>query len=345
VVVQRLEVTVDVTEAVGTGERLATRATVVVPERGDIRDRPVAFFGFPGGGYTRHYYDLHPPGHSGYSQAEHHARDGDVFVCCDHLAVGDSDVPDVALDFEAVGRANAATAREVMARLRRGELDGALRPIDPAAMIGMGQSYGGFVLTIGQAVDPCFDAVAMLGWSGIETIPPWPDDVDIAAIVAGTAGDGMDHPMRPVFHFDDEPVDLVVMDMTRGGSMGSAKAWGAANAPGGPAVVGDRAPLGPGVVAAEAAAISVPVLVACGEVDVVGDPWAEPTAYRGSRDVTVVVFEQMAHMHNFASSRERLWARLASWARAVGDLAATGQLPGPASRSTSSASTSRDARP
>jgi alpha-beta hydrolase superfamily lysophospholipase len=52
-----------------------------------------------------------------------------------------------------------------------------------------------------------------------------------------------------------------------------------------------------------AAEIAVPVLTACGEVDVVPDPWREPAAYRGSPHVTTAVIAGMAHMHNFASAR------------------------------------------
>jgi hypothetical protein len=311
---ERVELTVDVTEVVRTGETLRTAATVVV-DHDALYDRPIVFFGFPGGGYCRRYFDMRPAGYSGYSQAEHHARDGHVFVCCDHLAVGDSDVPTVALDFEAVGRANAATARAIVQRLADGDVLDELGPVEPLAVVGAGQSFGGFALTVGQAVDSCFDGVAMLGWSGIETIPPWPDDVDVADLLG--RGDGRDHPMRAVFHHDDEPEDLMLLDMTRRGRMGSAEPWGARNIPGGPAVTIPRGPLGPGVVAAEAAAIDVPVFVGCGEIDVVADPWEEPTAYRGSRDVTVAVFERMAHMHNFAPTRTRLWQRLTTWADAV----------------------------
>ena len=317
--VERIDLTVDVSDAVGTGELLRTTATVVV-DRDALCDRPVVFFGFPGGGYCRRYFDLHPPGYSGYSQAEYHARDGHVFVCCDHLAVGDSDVPTTPLDFEAVARANAATGREVVRQLTAGEVLVGLGPIAPLATVAAGQSFGGFALTIGEAVDPCFDGVAMLGWSGIETIPPWSQDIDIADLAG--RGDGMEHPMRAVFHHDDEPAELMLLDMTREGSMGSPEAWGASNIPGGPLVQIARGPLGPGVVADESAAITVPVFVGCGEIDVVGDPWSEPTAYRGSRDVTVAVFERMAHMHNFASTRVQLWERLASWADAVGEIAA-----------------------
>jgi hypothetical protein len=313
----RVELEIDVSDAVPGDETLRTATTVVLPAEGALREAPVVFFAFPGGGYSRHYYDLQIDGFDGYSQAEHHAADGAIFVCCDHLAVGDSDVPNLPLDFEAVGRANAATAREILDRLERGELHDDLPPVRRAAAVALGQSFGGFVLTIGQANDPVFDGVAMLGWSGIETLPPWPADVDLADLLSGSAGDGMDHPMRAVFHSDAEPEELIRRDMTRGGAMGSPEAWGTANGPGGPAVRGTRGPLGPGVVAAEAAAIAQPVFVGCGVIDVVGDPWSEPTAYRGSRDVTVAVFEQMAHMHNFAPTRALLWNRLAAWAAGI----------------------------
>ena len=73
----------------------------------------------------------------------------------------------------------------------------------------------------------------------------------------------------------------------------------------------------PGSVAAEAAAIDVPVLIGCGERDVVPDPWAEPTAYRASSRVSVVVVPRMAHMHNFARTREQLWRAVNHFATGV----------------------------
>jgi pimeloyl-ACP methyl ester carboxylesterase len=73
----------------------------------------------------------------------------------------------------------------------------------------------------------------------------------------------------------------------------------------------------PGTVAPEAAAIRVPVLVVAGERDVVPDPWIEPNAYRSATDITVFVCPRMAHMHNFASTREILWSRLHSWGATV----------------------------
>jgi hypothetical protein len=59
------------------------------------------------------------------------------------------------------------------------------------------------------------------------------------------------------------------------------------------------------------------VLIGCGEIDVVPDPWMEPSAYRGSRDVALFVVERMCHMHNFAQNRELLWDRIANFARSL----------------------------
>jgi alpha-beta hydrolase superfamily lysophospholipase len=72
-----------------------------------------------------------------------------------------------------------------------------------------------------------------------------------------------------------------------------------------------------GAVAQEAEAIEVPVLVGCGERDVVPDPWAEPGAYRGTCDVMVKVVPRMAHMHNFARTRVLLWDAIERFAHGV----------------------------
>jgi alpha-beta hydrolase superfamily lysophospholipase len=312
---RKLDIRVDVTEAVGTGEALELAMTVVLPPT-DAPPPTTAMFAFPGGGYCRSYYDL--PLEGGYSQAEYHAEQGFVFVACDHLGVGGSSVPTRNLDYVAVARANAAASSWVIGALRAGTLVSSVRaPI--TATVGMGQSFGGFILTIGEGRSPVFDGVALLGWSGIETIPPWPADVDLAAIAAGTAGNGLDHPMRRVFHATDVPDEIVIADMTkRPGNMGSSAPWSTAYSPGGPSLVDNtRGPLGPGVVAVEAAAIATPVFIAAGDIDVVADPLAEPSAYRSSRDVTVCVFPHMAHMHNFATTRTALWDRLAAWASIV----------------------------
>ena len=78
----------------------------------------------------------------------------------------------------------------------------------------------------------------------------------------------------------------------------------------------------PGGAAPEAAAVRCPVLVALGERDVLVDPRGELRAYLSSPSVDFFVCPRMAHMHNFAGTRELFWRRIETWAhwvRAVRD--------------------------
>ncbi len=319
------DVRVDVTEAVALGEPVETVSTVHLPER---VDGPVTvLFGYPGGGYGRRYYDISDI--PGYSQAEHHTAGGFVFVACDHVGVGESSQPDtLRLTFENLAAANDAAARTVLDRLRTGTLHDGTAPIDVERVAGMGQSMGGCLLTVQQSNHATFDAVAFLGWSGIETNFPAPDGsrLTFSSPPRGTDLSTVDPPtfvasapteehFRFCFHWSDEESDLVERDLASyrpfsGIVRGDASSpWGSASVP-----VCAITMMTHGAVASEAAAIDVPVLVASGERDVVPDPWTEPTAYRGSRDVSVVVVPEMAHMHNFARTRTQLWDRIAHFA-------------------------------
>ena len=316
----RRELRVDVSAAAGTGEQLAVAATVLLPDGlvGAPEEPRTVVVGFPGGGYNRRYYDLDIPGHDGYSQARYHLARGQVFVACDHLGVGDSDTRACPLDYDAVARANMAAVREILRLLRDGGVADDVPPVSVAAAAALGQSFGGFLLVIGQATDPVFDGIGVLGYSARDPQTPWPAHLTLDDVLSLRGGNGRDHPMRPWFHRDDVPDDIVLADMTkRPGSIGSAAPWSAGVNPGGPAVRSARRPRDPAAVAAEAARIAVPVLAACGEVDVVPDPWREPAAYRGSPHVTTAVIPRMAHMHNFASTRHELWDVIDDWLTVV----------------------------
>jgi len=75
--------------------------------------------------------------------------------------------------------------------------------------------------------------------------------------------------------------------------------------------------LSPGYVKQEAADVTVPVFVGLGKRDTAPDPHSEPSAYSASSDITVFICERMAHMHNFATTREALWDRVARWCAAL----------------------------
>lgn len=320
-----LDVRVDVTGQIDLEGRLETAATVYVPDR--IDGPLTVMVGYPGGGYSRGYYDIRRL--PGYSQADYHTGQGFAFVACDHLGIGDSTpIDSYSLTLERMAAANHATASTILERLRTGSLAEGVPPVEVDQAIGMGQSMGGCLLTVQQGRHGTFDGVAILGY-GLRSSFPAPDGSrmtfaapargsDLRAAeqtLAAVAEHGDVH--RFAFHFADEEPELPEADMVatpaRIDDAGRERApWRAGRAPACAAMM-----MGEGAVAEEAAAIDVPVLIGCGEIDLVTDPWAEPAWYRGSRDVAVFVVPRMAHMHNFARTRHTLWDRIAGFAQSV----------------------------
>jgi pimeloyl-ACP methyl ester carboxylesterase len=132
---------------------------------------------------------------------------------------------------------------------------------------------------------------------------------ELALTSQGLAPD--DLPMAWGFHFDDVDRDVVRRDMEDYPARhGDLPPWGSATLPG-TAVLWC---LAPGSTLAEAAAIRAPVLVALGERDVLIDPLGEPRAYESAASVDLFVCPRMAHMHNFAGTRQLFWRRIETWA-------------------------------
>lgn len=308
------------------GETLYAAVTVVAPDAEDIPESPIVWFAWPGGGYNRHYFDLQLPGRAGYSQAEFHVAKGSIFVACDHIGIGDSAVPASAFGHSDIARINAAVVHSILGQLQEGRLDPRIAAMEQVFPVGMGQSYGGLLLTHLQAEHGLLAGVAMLGWSGICTqVKDVSGQGNVAppAALEGTAAllDGLNHPYRRSFHFDDVPEDIVAEDLlgypARIGV--PIPVWATPYMPGGPNFAPERGPLGPDVVTREAAAIDVPVFIGNGEIDTVPDPRTEPAAYPLSPDITTMVLPRTSHMHNFAGTREILWSRLEHWAVGIRD--------------------------
>jgi pimeloyl-ACP methyl ester carboxylesterase len=314
---QTIELTVVAEGIAGLDQALPMAATVFLPEAPP--PSCPAVFAFPGGGYSRRYFDLRIDDGTAYSQAQHHTDRGVVLVVIDHLCTGDSATPadPLAVTLEQLAEANAMAAGAITRRIETGSLGADGPPIRLSGAVGIGQSMGGCILTVQQGRWATFDAVAFLGWSGRHTAFPDPSGGTLPITVPARDDDLRAAPtptmftpeqFRFCFHYDDVPTEVVDADL--GGGEGGD--WRSSGAP--PCAV---TMLAPGVVAAEAAAITVPVLVACGERDVVPDPHAEPAAYPLSSDVTLTITPRMSHMHNFAGTREQLWDRLISWVNTV----------------------------
>jgi alpha-beta hydrolase superfamily lysophospholipase len=261
----------------------------------------------PGAGYNRRYFDLQEPG---YSQAEHHAARGMVVIAMDHLRVGDSDIPDEQdADLQATAAADNAALQAILQRLRDGSLSDGIKAITPRAVIGAGQSLGGHIAVLMQAMHRSFDGLAVLGSSMACTRLPGRETAqticllgqqDPGAAMAAIAT----FDWRFAFHWEDVPEHFAGPDTAARTGRAATPYWGSATFP------SASSALLPGFIAREAAAITAPVLVAMGERDVCQDPVRELAAFMSARDLALFVAPRMAHMHNFAGTRTLLWRRL-----------------------------------
>ncbi|MGV0793258.1 alpha/beta hydrolase [Mycolicibacterium sp. XJ1819] len=330
---RQVDLTIDVTTACELNRPLVIAATAFLPSPERLVPGHPVVFALPGGGYSRGYYDMHFDGYDGYSQAAHHVEQGLILVAIDHLGVGDS-TPEVAevVRIEDIAAANDAAVRQIAEKLRDGTLADGYPAVDVGARIGMGQSMGGGVTVIMAGRHQTYDAVAVLGYSGIHTVLPQRSAEDAQYVEKfdysrddGPEGLSMEASAAAIpdflypFHYEDVPADIVAADTSGGYPLReTSPPFGSKTVP--LCVVGM---LSPGYISTEAAALTIPVFIGLGERDTAPEPHREPAAYSASPDVSLYIVERMAHMHNFASTRKKLWDRLAAWFEAVSGGVAT----------------------
>jgi alpha-beta hydrolase superfamily lysophospholipase len=280
-------------------------------------DRAPVLIGLPGGGYTRHYFDLREPG---YSEAEHHVARGAVVVAIDHLRVGDSDIPELEeASLEACAAADHAAVDVILGMLRDGTLAPNLAPIRPSAVIGSGQSMGGHIGLLMQANHQTFDGLAMLGSSVVCTklLARVPGE-EICLLGRRDASEGLaalaTFDFRFAFHWEDVPDRFAQVDVDAKRGAAPMPYWGSITTPN----AGNG--LVPGHLAAAAARVSVPTLLAMGERDVCQDSLRELAAFMSTRDLALFVAPKMAHMHNFAGTRALMWRRLSAFITQVAEM-------------------------
>jgi pimeloyl-ACP methyl ester carboxylesterase len=172
-----------------------------------------------------------------------------------------------------------------------------------------------------------FDAIAPLGISAIHTMLPQPTvEATLAVrdvfrfsrltpldelIVSGTGAQVSDF-VYP-FHWEDLPQDVLDADIKTGYQLRKiTPPFGSRTVPRCAVAMMSR-----GYFTPEVAAIDVPVLMAYGERDTSPDVRQEPSAFIRSNDISVFIVPKMAHMHNFAGTRELLWQRVADWAQMI----------------------------
>lgn len=305
----RIDIRVDVTEALSLDTHAHTAAWVYVPDSEVTHNVPIVTFAFPGGTYGRSYYDLFVPGRKGYSFAEHLAHSGHVVVACDHIGIGDSSPfePFTTLTKDVVVSADHATVNQILTQLRAGTLADCLDPLIDPFVIGVGHSLGGYLLTRQQARYRSFDALAVLGFSQLrQPMNPTPSSrYDFRSQMPDPT-----RPPRSLFHkrFHDErvPADVIAADDALAARVypwvWEPDPWGIMDDP------------ESGKVALE---IDVPVFLGFGSRDFSPAPRFEAQAYQKSTDITTFILPDSGHCFNFADTRELFFARLAAWGFSV----------------------------
>jgi alpha-beta hydrolase superfamily lysophospholipase len=314
----RSSLTFDVTTGVGSDEPLRQEAWIFLPER--PADAHAVLVCLAGGTYDKHYWHIDIDGHSGYSFGEHLAGFGFVVIAVDHLGIGDSTDPTASgpLGLELLAKGDADVACQILEWLRRGDLHQELPTALP--LVGVGHSMGACLTTMVQATARPYDAVVLLGY-GVQITNVYEDTADAAELEERiqqtieascrlTGAKPTDaHVYAPrgyladLFYAGEVPQDVIDADTA----------------------VQSRVPLRaaaevttPGMVEQYAPRADVPVFLAFGAaVDVSPNPYAEPTNYTGSPDVTLHLVPKSGHCHNFASHRTQLWDRIAAWVPTV----------------------------
>jgi pimeloyl-ACP methyl ester carboxylesterase len=322
----RLERRIDVGAAAALGQPVEMAATIFLPDVARLPQRPVAVFAVPGGGYSRGYFDLQFPGRPGYSEAEYHVARGLIHVAIDHVGVGDSTIPDLSkITFDTLAATHDSCVRQIAALLEQGLLSEDFPACPDLFKVGMGQSMGGGVSILAQGRFATFEAIAPCGVSALHTVLPQRTRAEFEhgkarfdGVLTGEvrshdtmSHEGVDY-IYP-FHWEDVPADILQADMEGGYPVRrTAPAFGSLTIPHCAVQM-----MTPGCFKPYADRITSPVFIGLGERDTCPDPHAEPSGYPRSPDVSLFVVPTMAHMHNFASTRMQLWARLHRWARLV----------------------------
>jgi pimeloyl-ACP methyl ester carboxylesterase len=273
---------------------------------------------WPGGSYTRSYWDMQIEGHPGYSFADHMTARGFAVLAADHLGVGASSRPADAdaVTLETMAAASAAFTAEVRNRLTTGALAARLAPEVP--VIGVGHSLGGCICVVAQADHDCYDAIANLGFThgskdALEDGPTGsvadPAGPRAAAEAQARAffGDDWDagyalaprEPSHAWLYAPDVPADVIAAD-DRTVAPWPRQAYVEA--------------LTVGFTASFAARVKSRVFLGFGDRDIPLRPRDDASFYTASNDITVFLLDGSAHCHNFATNRAQLWDRLGTWA-------------------------------
>jgi pimeloyl-ACP methyl ester carboxylesterase len=289
-------------------------ARLVAPPLGELGPRPIVLFCFPGGSFSKDYFDMAGGDGEPFSFAQAMAHRGLVSVLIDHLGVGASTHPadGYLLHPDVVADANVEAVRQIAARLADGSLG--YGPLADFAAVGVGHSMGAMLTAIAQARRRPFSAVAILGsapFGHAQILPA---------------------PLRPIAEAPDRARREIARRMRDAGLPAYVEPQDVAQAPllfagvpqdGLDAMSAARTNLirvcglfavVPQAWAPDAARIETPVLLAFGDRDLRQDLSGVGAFFSRSREVRRITLADTGHMHFAFPSRRVLFDEVAAWA-------------------------------
>lgn len=307
----RVDVARSVGPGVADGKPQWLGARLIAPRSLDLRNAVPVVACIHGGTFDRHYFDLQVPGRQGYSMGEYFAARGVVVIAFDMLGIGGSSRPSGPEPVSRFVQAAAldAAVREVYRMLATGRLDRGLPAIPRIRRIGLAHSMGVMVGVVQQARHRTFEQILLLGYSvrGValrrSTLPP--SAADVAVQQTPQYISNIRRILRTEYYLDDVPPDVIAADE--------------AVAAAAPMPAGKEAQQ-QGVALAEAGEVTVPVFLGFGEHDISPDPRSEVGAFARCNDLSLGIFSDVAHAHNAANGRRRLWDACLAWIAARRDL-------------------------
>ncbi|HEY3654381.1 MAG TPA: alpha/beta fold hydrolase [Steroidobacteraceae bacterium] len=281
----------------------------------------------PGGGASRRFFDLMPPGQDGpreasFSFARQMAARGFIVALIDHLGIGDSARPKDG--FALSGDVLSQATHHVLAAIEgRVQLRYGAAPVHRRT-VGVGHSMGALVTVLQQAQHRSYDAIALLGFStrGLPDYVPRPlhslarDPNALRTQLPALAKQMFKEPYpylertpesRGMFAGDRADArGIAALNLLRKEPILPLPSWHS---------------MLPGNVGPEAASIDVPVFLGIGDHDIVGPPEEAPSAFPHSPDVELHVMPQTGHSLFLFAARPALFAALDVWARSVAGVA------------------------
>jgi pimeloyl-ACP methyl ester carboxylesterase len=317
------ELMLDVSASLPFDESICVAASVHLPDLAAGAPRAMLVC-WPGGSYSRAYWDMHIPQHSGYSFADHLTAQGYLVVAADHLGVGASSKPADGdrVNLETMSAASASFVEQARGLLAEGAPELGGTPLPKLPIIGVGHSLGACLTVVTQARHRCYDAVALLGFTHGQK------EVSVTAVGAAAADPEADGgalrqaavEQARAFFADtwDDVYGLVPREPNHGWLHRPDVPAAVVAADDAEAVRWPRQSyvdaLLVGYSAGFAAQLDCSVFVGFGDHDVPPVPHHDVAFYTGSDDVTLYILPDAAHCHNFATTRTQLWDRISLWA-------------------------------